>query len=160
MVDFNLLDIILQLVYHVYAHTHRLSGARAMSSEAISSRRSRPVGAPLDRTALRVNQASIIVLLAIGFVLDQPWLVVFVCAVMAIGTAFPRAALFQRVYRDILRPAGLLRPDPHDEDAAPHRFAQGLGAAFLLAASAALFSGAVALGWGWHSWSSRSRRSI
>ena len=119
-----------------------------MSSEAISSRRPRPASAPLDRTALRVNQAMIIVLLAIGFVLDQPWLVVFVCAVMAIGTAFPRAALFQRLYRDLLRPAGLLRPDPHDEDAAPHRFAQGLGAAFLLAASAALFSGAVALGWG------------
>ena len=119
-----------------------------MSSEVISSGRPRPAGAPLDRTALRVNQASIIVLLAIGFVVDQPWLVVFVCAVMAIGTAFPRAALFQRLYRDILRPAGLLRPDRHDEDAAPHGFAQGLGAAFLLAASAALFSGAVALGWG------------
>ena len=119
-----------------------------MTSETISARRSNTTGAPLDRTALRVNQAMIIVLLAIGFVLDQPWLVVFVCAVMAIGTAFPRAALFQRLYRDILRPAGLLRPDPHDEDAAPHRFAQGLGAAFLLAASAALFSGAVALGWG------------
>jgi Domain of unknown function (DUF4395) len=119
-----------------------------MSSEVISSRRPRPTGAPLDRTALRVNQASIIVLLAIAFIIDQPWLVVFVCAVMAIGTVFPRAALFQRLYRDVLRPARLLRPDLHDEDAAPHRFAQGLGAAFLLAASVALFSGAVALGWG------------
>jgi hypothetical protein len=119
-----------------------------MTSEAISAGRAGATGAPLDRTALRVNQASIIVLLAVGFVLDQPWLVAFVCVVMAIGTAFPRAALFQRVYRDLLRPAGLLRPDVHVEDAAPHRFAQGLGAAVLLAASAALFAGAAALGWG------------
>jgi hypothetical protein len=48
----------------------------------------------------------------------------------------------------VLRPAGLLRPDMHVEDATPHRFAQGLGAAVLLAASAALLAGAVALGWG------------
>ena len=118
-----------------------------MTSEAISARRA-AVSAPLDRTALRVNQAAIIVLLTIGFVFDQPWLAVFVCAVMAVGTAFPRAALFQRFYRDVLRPAGLLRPDVHVEDAAPHRFAQGLGAAVLLAASAVLFAGVAALGWG------------
>jgi hypothetical protein len=119
-----------------------------MTSEALSARRNNVTGAPLDRTALRVNQASIIVLLATGFVLDQLWLVAFVCAVMAVGTAFPRAALFQRFYRDVLRPAGLLRPDVHIEDAAPHRFAQGLGAAVLMLATVALFAGATVLGWG------------
>jgi hypothetical protein len=119
-----------------------------MTSEAFSARPHGATGAPLDRTALRVNQALIVVLLAAGFVLDQPWLVAFVCAVMAVGTAFPRAALFQRFYRDVLRPAGLLRPDVHVEDAAPHRFAQGLGALVLLAASVALFAGATTLGWG------------
>ena len=119
-----------------------------MASEAISTHGNDATGAPLDRTALRVNQATIVVLLAAAFVLDQPWLVAFVCAVMAVGTAFPHAALFQRFYRDVLRPAGLLRPDIHAEEAAPHRFAQGLGAAVLLAASAALFVGATALGWG------------
>ncbi len=51
-------------------------------------------------------------------------------------------------HRDMLRPAGLLRPDVHAEDPAPHRFAQGLGAAVLLAASLALFFGAAAAGWG------------
>jgi hypothetical protein len=119
-----------------------------MTSDAISARGANATGAPLDRTALRVNQASIIVLLAVGFVLDQPWLVAFVCAIMAVGTAFPRAALFQRFYRDVLRPAGLLRPDVHIEDAAPHRFAQGLGAAVLLLATVALFAGATSIGWG------------
>src|SRR5262245_62800794 len=127
---------------------YMLSRGNVMASEAVSTRRAGAAGAALDRTALRVNQASIVVLLAAGFILDQPWLVVFVCAVMAVGTAFPRAALFQRIYRDLLRPAGLLRPDMHVEDAAPHRFAQGMGAAVLFAASVALFAGAPTLGWG------------
>lgn len=102
----------------------------------------------VDRTALRTNQAFIIALLAVAFVAAQPWLVAFVCAVMALGTALPQAALFQRIYRDVLRPAGLLKPDVHEEDPAPHRFAQGMGAAMLLAASVALFAGATTFGWG------------
>ena len=117
-----------------------------MRGQAISSRSA--AGRQVDRTALRVNQAAIILVLAIGFLLDQPWLVAFVCAVMAVGTALPQAALFQRFYRDVLRPAGVLRPDVHAEDPAPHRFAQGLGAAVLLAATVALFAGAPSIGWG------------
>ena len=78
-----------------------------MSSEALSARRPATAAPSLDRNALRVNQASIILFLALGFLIDQPWLVAFVCAVMAIGTVFPKAALFQRVHRDLLRPAGL-----------------------------------------------------
>ncbi len=117
-----------------------------MRGEAISARTAGR--GQVDRTALRVNQACIIGFLALAFLLDQPWVVAFVFAVMAIGTAFPQAALFQRIYRDVLRPAGLLKPDLHDEDAAPHRFAQGMGAAVLLIATIALFAGAQSLGWG------------
>lgn len=100
-----------------------------------------------DRTALRVNQAVIITLLLVAFIIDLPWLVAAVAIVMALGTASPALALFQRLYRDVLRPAGVLRPDIHHEDAAPHRFAQGMGAAVLILASIALFLGAPAVGW-------------
>jgi Domain of unknown function (DUF4395) len=105
------------------------------------------IGERVDRTALRFNQASIITMLVLAFVLDQPLLVAFVAIVMALGTAAPQLALFQRFYRDVVRPAGLLRPDIQDESAAPHRFAQGMGAGVLVAATAALFAGAAALGW-------------
>lgn len=118
-----------------------------MHGEAVSTRPA-PARGQVDHTALRTNQACIIALLALAFLADQPWLVAFVCVVMALGTVAPQAALFQRAYRDLLRPAGLLRPDVHAEDPAPHRFAQGLGAAVLLAATLALFAGAAALGWG------------
>ena len=116
-----------------------------MRSEAAAVRQ--PTRGQVDRTALRANQGFIIVLLALAFVAAQPWLVAFVCAVMALGTAVPQAALFQRIYRDVLRPAGLLKPDVQVEDPAPHRFAQGMGAVVLLAATVALFTGAGALGW-------------
>jgi uncharacterized membrane protein YhaH (DUF805 family) len=101
----------------------------------------------VDHTALRVNQAAIILFLAIGFLLDQLWIVAFVAAVMALGTALPSLALFQRFYRDVLKPAGLLKPDTRSESPAPHRFAQGMGAAVLALATLALLSGAATIGW-------------
>lgn len=101
----------------------------------------------VDHTALKVNQAAIIALLALAFVLNQVWLVALVAAVMILGTASPQLALFQRLYRDGLRPAGLLRPDVRAEAAAPHRFAQGMGGGVLAAATAALLLGLGGLGW-------------
>lgn len=64
----------------------------------------------VDRTALKVNQAAIILLLVIAFVANLPWLVIFVAAVMTLGTLSPQLALFQRLYRDLLRPAGSCVP--------------------------------------------------
>jgi uncharacterized membrane protein YhaH (DUF805 family) len=94
-----------------------------------------------------VNQTAIVGLVALAFVLDSAWLVALVAALMALGTLSPQLALFQRVYRDLLRPAGLLRPDLHAEDARPHRFAQGMGAGVLALAVLALFAGLGGLGW-------------
>jgi hypothetical protein len=109
--------------------------------------KARAASGQVDRSALKVNQAAIITLLVIAFLLNQPWLVVLVAAVMILGTVNPRLALFQRLYADVLRPAGLLKPELRAEEAAPHRFAQGLGGAVLVAATAALFAGLSVLGW-------------
>jgi hypothetical protein len=105
------------------------------------------IGERVDHTALRVNQALIIVFLTAAFLLDRSWLVVFVAAVMVLGTITPALALFQRLYRDVLKPAGLLKPDVRAEAAAPHRFAQGMGGSVLVISSIALFAGALAVGW-------------
>ncbi len=102
---------------------------------------------PLDRNALRFNQAAIIACLALGFVLNQPWLVAFVAAVMAIGTIWPGAGLFKSVYLSVLRPRGWVKPDVVEDTANAHLFAQGVGALFLIASSVALFTGVTTLGW-------------
>jgi hypothetical protein len=101
----------------------------------------------VDHSALRFNQASIIALLALAFVLDQPWLVVFVAAVMWIGTFVPRAGLFKLIYQHILKPLRIVRPAPKADDARPHLFAQGVGALVLTVGAVALFAGLPVLGW-------------
>lgn len=102
----------------------------------------------VDTTALKFNQASIIVLTGLGFVLNQPWAVLLVGLVLAAGTIAPGAALFKQVYLRLLKPAGLLKANVIDDDPTPHQFAQGVGALFLLVASTTLFllPGSVA-GW-------------
>lgn len=102
----------------------------------------------VDHSALKVNQAFIIGLLAVGFVVNQPWLVALVAAVMVIGTAVPQAALFQQIYHRLLKPRGWPRPERKQESPAPHRFAQGMGGAVLLVALLAFGIGAFTPGWG------------
>jgi hypothetical protein len=102
----------------------------------------------VDTTALKFNQASIVILTLLGFVLDQPYLVLLVGLVLAIGTIMPDAALFKQIYLKGLKPAKLLKANVIADDPAPHQFAQGVGALFLLASSSVLLTvGATGLGW-------------
>lgn len=101
----------------------------------------------VDYTALKVNQSFIIGLLLLAFLLDQPWLVAFVGLVMLVGTLWPQAGLFKRIYSDFLKPAGLLKADPRPDTPAPHLFAQGVGALVLALAVLAFAAGGIVTGW-------------
>src|SRR5579859_1508452 len=102
----------------------------------------------VDHSALRTNQAFIITLLVLAFVLNAWWLVAFVSAVMLIGTAFPQAGLFKAVYFKVLKPAGIAKPDVKIDNPEPHLFAQGLGGVFtLLSTVALLVGGGATVGW-------------
>ena len=101
----------------------------------------------VDQTALRFNQASIILLLVLAFILNAAWLVAFVAAVMLVGTLWPEAGLFKQIYARGLKPAGLLKANIVDDDPQPHLFAQGLGGIFLVVSAAALWLGAPIVGW-------------
>jgi hypothetical protein len=101
----------------------------------------------VDHSALKTNQASIILLLVAGFVLGSALLVALVAAVMIVGTAFPKAGLFKLLYEKVLKPAGLVKPDVREESPRPHLFAQGLGGAVLVLALAALLLGTPVVGW-------------
>ncbi len=106
----------------------------------------------IDRTALKVNQAGIVLTVLLAFLLSAiwpalVWALPVLAAVMLLGALEPRAALFRQAYLTILRPAGLLRPRPVEESARPHTFAQILGGVFLLLASLAFVLAAPVLGW-------------
>jgi molybdopterin converting factor small subunit len=101
----------------------------------------------VDHSALRTNQALIILLSLLAFILDLPWLAAVAALAMAVGTVLAAPA-FGFVYRRALRPLGLVKPDLLADNPEPHRFAQGLGAVVLFAGVLALSGGAVVLGWG------------
>ena len=107
------------------------------------------MAAPLqkvDHSALRVNQAMIIGLLIIGFVVNWGWLVAAVMLIMAYGT-LRRQPGFRIVYAALLKPRGWVRPYVLNDNPEPHGFAQGFGAVVLLGATAALYGGLPLLGW-------------
>ena len=101
----------------------------------------------IDQSALRTNQGFIIGLLLIAFVIDTWLITAFVGLVMLVGTIVPGAALFKRIYRHVLKPRGLIKPDVIPDNPQPHRFAQGLGAVVTLSSALTLLAGLTTLGW-------------
>lgn len=101
----------------------------------------------VDHSALRTNQAFIITLSVLAFVLDSWPLVAFVSAVMLIGTIWTQAGLFKRIYQHVLKPSGVVKPDVITDNPEPHNFSQGLGGTVLLAASLFLIAGLAVPGW-------------
>ncbi|MBK7920453.1 MAG: DUF4395 domain-containing protein [Chloroflexi bacterium] len=101
----------------------------------------------VDESALKVNQAFIIGLLLLAFVLDSVWLAAFVGGVMLLGTAVPGLSLFKRAYQHLLKPAGLVKPHVITDNPEPHRFAQGFGGVVVALAVIALLAGQPIIGW-------------
>jgi hypothetical protein len=102
----------------------------------------------VDITAIKFNQASIVTITLFGFLLDQPYLVLFVGLVLAVGVILPGATLFKLIYFKLLKPSNIFKANVIDDDPAPHQFAQGVGASFLLASSVALLIfNALIVGW-------------
>jgi hypothetical protein len=100
----------------------------------------------VDHSALRTNQACIIVLLLFAFVFNAAWLAALVGLVMLLGTVMKRPG-FLPVYARLLKPLGLVRPDVLRDNPEPHRFAQGFGGVVLAIATLGFLLGDAALGW-------------
>jgi molybdopterin converting factor small subunit len=100
---------------------------------------------PVDHTALRVNQAFIISLLGAAFIAGSATLVALVCLVMGIGAIAGRPG-FLPLYR-LLRRRGPFKPDVVQDNPAPHRFAQAMGAAVLLGSVICAVAGLGILSW-------------
>ncbi len=101
----------------------------------------------VDHSAIRVNQSCTIGLLVLAFVLDLPLLAGITGLIMLVSAIFPPAGLFTRLYRHVLRPAGLVAPRVEVDNPEPHRFAQLVGSIMVLGGTAALMAGLPVLGW-------------
>lgn len=117
----------------------------AASAQSISQ-----PGRKIDANALRTNQVLIVGLTVLAFVLGTPAgavIIAFVAASLAIGAARPGTGPFQQLHRRVLVPRGIVKAAPRDEDPAPHRFAQTVGASFLAVSAVLLFADFSTAGW-------------
>ena len=94
----------------------------------------------VDHSALKVNQAGIIVTVLVAFIgsaFYRPLLVLIplLAVVLLLGTFVPQLALFKQLYFKGLKPRGIVKPRPVQDKPEPHNFAQGLGGVFLAVAS-------------------------
>jgi hypothetical protein len=96
---------------------------------------------------MKTNQAVIITLLLVAFIINQPWLVGIVCLVMLAGSIILKKPGFGILYTSVLKPSGLVKSDVLQDNREPHIFAQLVGGIFLLASAASLFLGAAVAGW-------------
>ena len=105
-------------------------------------------GLRVDTHLAKFTQACIVALTAVAFILQWPVLTLITMLCMGISVVAPTASPFRLLYRGVVVPLHLLQPRVVEDDPAPHRFAQGVGTIFLLAATLVLFfTYATALGW-------------
>jgi hypothetical protein len=102
----------------------------------------------VDIHLIKFSQSCVAGLTALAFLLNQPAITLGTAGSLALSVLVPAAGPFRLLYRSVAVPRRLVQPRIVEDDPAPHRFAQGIGAAFLGAASALLFlTGAKRLGW-------------
>lgn len=101
----------------------------------------------LDQTGLKTGQTATILLLIAAFVLDFWPLVAFVAVAQLLGGLDSPFAPYKLLYQHIVRPSGIVSPDPQPDHPQPHRFALLVGAVFNGAATVALLAGAGVVGW-------------
>ena len=101
----------------------------------------------VDHSAIRTTQAFTIGLLLLAFVLNAPWLAAAVATLNLIAALKPEFGLFRHIYLDVLRPAGLVKPNVVEDNPEPHRFSQGLGALFVGTGLLLMLAGLPSLGW-------------
>jgi hypothetical protein len=93
----------------------------------------------VDTHLAKFSQAGTVLLTGLAFLLNQPWLVLITAVIMTLSALAPTISPYRLLYRGIILPLHLLKPRIVEDDPAPHRFAQGVGAAFLIASSIMLF---------------------
>ena len=102
----------------------------------------------LDTHLAKFSQAGIVLLSGLAFIFAQPIVVLISAIALILAALVPKASPFRLLYWYIVIPLHLWKPRIVEDDPAPHRFAQGVGAAFLIAASIVLLlTRATPLGW-------------
>ena len=102
----------------------------------------------VDTHLAKFSQASTVVLVGLAFLFNQPIIVAITAIIMVLSAVAPEISPYRLLYKGVVLPLRLLKPRIIEDDPAPHRFAQGVGAVFLIASCIVLFfTHATVLGW-------------
>jgi len=101
----------------------------------------------VDHSVIRTSQATLILLVLAGFVLNTWVLVALASIALAISAIEPKDSPFRLLYSKVLQPSGLIRPDVKVDNPEPHRFSQAIGATVTALAVVALLLNVPILGW-------------
>lgn len=101
----------------------------------------------VDQTANKTGQGLTIVLLILGFVFESWALVAFVALAQLLGALDVPFAPYRLIYQNIVKPSGVVKPNPQPDNPEPHRFAMLVGGSMNTLATIALLTGAPTLAW-------------
>lgn len=102
----------------------------------------------IDSRFNKFSQAGVVLLAAVAYLTNQPVIVLIAAVALGLSALFPAFGPFRLLYRFLVVPLHLLTPRLVEDDPAPHRFAQGVGATFLIAATLIFYLTAyTTLGW-------------
>jgi hypothetical protein len=102
----------------------------------------------VDQAEMQVHRFFIITLFLTAFVLDRWELVAAQSVIFGLTFLNPRFSPYIALYRHVLQPAGLIRPDRRLDNPEPHRLATMIGLLVSLSATVLLATGYASIGWG------------
>ncbi len=102
----------------------------------------------VDQNELRVNATLVITVLVTAFVINRWELVAFQAAALFLTAAHLSFGPYVALYRHILRPTRIVKPDLRVDNPEPHRFAAMFGTIVASTAAYLLATGRSVAGWG------------
>lgn len=111
-----------------------------------ATKKSRPRS--VDQNELRVNATLVITVLITAFFMNRWELVAFQAAALFLTALRLNFGPYIVLYRHILRPVGIVKPDIRVDNPEPHRFAAMFGTIVSSTATYFLVTGRNTVGWG------------
>jgi len=102
----------------------------------------------VDQNDLRVNATLVVTVLVIAFVINRWELVAIQAGALFLTTLHLSLGPYVALYRHILRPAGIIKPDIRVDNPEPHRFAAMFGTIVASTGAYLLATGRSVAGWG------------
>ena len=101
----------------------------------------------VDQTGLKTGQFLTIALLVLGYLFNSWVLVAFVAVAQLLGAIASPYAPYRLIYRYLVKPSKIIKPQIVPDELEPHRFAMAVGAVFNTAATLALLADLSVVGW-------------